>query len=89
MLGRLLGQNAGGFAIVGGLFIAVWVCGFAFGTMTVPSPPASPESEILIRSRAIQTCFEYGVRQLVSDSRGPDRQISILEQCRRTHGGSN
>jgi hypothetical protein len=87
MLGRLLGQNAGGFALVGGIFVAVWVCGFWLGTMTVPSPPRPPtpaEPESLIRSRAIQNCYEYAVRNLISSERSPDRQVQLLDACRRS-----
>lgn len=87
MLGRLVGQNAAGIAIVGAMFVATWISGFWFGTMTVPGPPTPPIPVESIRARAIQTCFKETTDRLNRSQPDPEVLAAINEQCRRTYDG--
>jgi hypothetical protein len=85
MLGRFLGQSAGGIAIVGSMFIATWMVGFWFGTRTLPSPPDPPIPVEQIRSTAIQACFRDTTSRLNRSQPDPEVLANINEQCRRIY----
>jgi hypothetical protein len=87
MLGRVLGQNAAGIAIIGGMFVGTWVIGFWFGTMTVPGPPRPPVPSEQIRAEAIHTCFKDSANRLNRNQPDPEVLASLNEQCRRIYDG--
>lgn len=90
MLGRILGQNASGIAILSGMLIAIWMMGFYFGTQTLPAPPAppaAPRTDAEIRADAIHRCSSSLINALNRRQPEVEALTNINEQCRRIYDG--